>query len=198
MIHFFLPAHNNIKWLKLSTKSLFLSLTTIWLIGQCDATGHNIWTQTASTTDSCIMTSRTMHILQQIWWPHEGQKISRACNLHGSYGNYIQSLKIMVFSWGSIHFCMKDVICDQRKLHSEDLHDRYCLANKISVIKPRTITWVRHVVHIKEKWQRPTAKPRCWQHNIKTYLNKILDRREWTGVIWPMQRLCCRLLWCQQ
>jgi hypothetical protein len=166
-------------------QNLFLCLTTIWLIGQRAATGHNIWTQTASTTDSC-MTSHTMHILQQIRWPHEGQKISRACNLHGNYGNCIQNLKIMVFSCGSIHFCMKDVICDQKKLHSEDLHNRYCLANKIRVMKPRTIMWVRHVVHIKETWGRPTAKRRCWQHNIKTYFNKKLDRREWTGVIWPM------------
>jgi hypothetical protein len=153
--------------------------------------------RTASTTDSNIMMSHTMHILQQICWPHEGQKISRACSLHRSYGNCTQNLKIMVFSCSSIHFCTKDVIRDHRKLHSEELHDRYCLANKIWVMKPRTIMWLCHMVHIKEKWRRPTAKPRCWLHNIKTYLNKKLDGREWTGAIWPMQGACCRLLWRQ-
>ena len=44
-----------------------------------------------------------------------------------------------------------EVTGEWRKLHNEELHDRYCTPNTFRVIKSRRMRWTGHVAHMGEE-----------------------------------------------
>ena len=85
------------------------------------------------------------------------------------------------------------VIGEWRKLHNEELNDRYCSSNIIRVIKSRRMKWEEHVARMGEssgvyrvlvgesEGKRPLGRPRfMWEDNINMDLQKVGCR----GVDW--------------
>ena len=73
-----------------------------------------------------------------------------------------------------------EVTGEWRKLHNEELNDRYSSPNIVRVIKPRRIRWAGHVARMgegrgvyrvlvgKPEGKRPLGRPRRrWEDNIK-------------------------------
>jgi len=73
-----------------------------------------------------------------------------------------------------------------RKLHNEDLNDRYCSPNIVGVIKSRRMRWTGHVARMgerrvlyrvlvgKAKGKRSLGRPRHrWEDNIKMNLQEV-------------------------
>jgi len=73
-----------------------------------------------------------------------------------------------------------------RKLHNEELNDRYSSPNIVRVIKSRRIRWAGHVEHMGERrdvyrvmvgkpeGKRPLGRPRHrWEDNIKMDLQAV-------------------------
>jgi hypothetical protein len=80
----------------------------------------------------------------------------------------------------------EEVTGELRKLHNEELNDRYSLPNIVRVVKSRIMRWVGHVARIGEdrgvhrllvgklEGKRPLWRPRCrWKDNIKMDLQKV-------------------------
>jgi hypothetical protein len=42
----------------------------------------------------------------------------------------------------------RDEVTEWRKLHNEELNDRYCSPNIVRAIKSRKMKWVGHVAHM--------------------------------------------------
>jgi hypothetical protein len=90
--------------------------------------------------------------------------------------------------------CKKeDVAGDWRNVHHEGLHDMYCSANVIEIIRVRRMRWVGHAAHVVEKSNTcrdlakrtegngPHRRPRpSWEYDIKMYLEGI----QWEGAEW--------------
>jgi hypothetical protein len=81
-----------------------------------------------------------------------------------------------------------EVMGEQRKLHSGELHNLYSSLDIISHIKSRRVRWVRHVAHVvegrkvyrvlvgKPERKRPFQRPRHkWEDGIR------MDPR---GIVW--------------
>jgi hypothetical protein len=79
-----------------------------------------------------------------------------------------------------------DVTGEWRKLHNEELNDRYYLPNIVRVVKSRRIRWTRHVARMgeergvhrvlvgKPEGKRPLGRTRRrWEDNIKMDLHKL-------------------------
>ena len=79
-----------------------------------------------------------------------------------------------------------DVTGEWRKLHNEELNDRYSAPNIGRVIKPRRMRWAGHVARIggrggvyrvlvgKPEERRPLGRPRHrWEDNIKMNLQEV-------------------------
>ena len=79
-----------------------------------------------------------------------------------------------------------DVTGEWRKLHNEELNDRYSAPNIGRVIKPRRMRWAGHVALMAEKsgvYRALVGKPegkrllgrarRRWEDNIKTDLQEV-------------------------
>ena len=73
-----------------------------------------------------------------------------------------------------------------RKLHNEELNDRYCSPNIVRVIKSRGLRWAGHVARMEERrgmhkvlvgkpeGKRPLGRPRRrWEDNIKMDLEEV-------------------------
>ena len=73
-----------------------------------------------------------------------------------------------------------------KKLHNEELHDKYSLPNIVWVIKSRGMRWAGHVARMGESggvyWilvgklegKRPLGRPRHrWENNIKMDLKEV-------------------------
>jgi hypothetical protein len=73
-----------------------------------------------------------------------------------------------------------EVTGEWRKLHDEELNDRYSLPNIVRVVKSRRMRWAGHVARMedervvhrvlvgKPEGKRPLGRPRCrWEYNIK-------------------------------
>jgi len=84
-----------------------------------------------------------------------------------------------------------EVTGEWRKLHNDELSDRYSLPNIVRVVKSRRMRWAWHVVRVwegrglhrvlvgKPGGKRPMGRPRRrWEDNIKTDLH-----RKWEGVV---------------
>ena len=79
-----------------------------------------------------------------------------------------------------------EVTGEWRKLHNEELSDRYCLPNIVRVVKSRRMRWAGHVAHIgegrgvhsvlvgKPEGKRPLGRRRRrWEDNIKMDLQEV-------------------------
>jgi len=79
-----------------------------------------------------------------------------------------------------------EVTGEWRKLHNEELNDRYCSPNIFRVIKSRRMTWAGHVARMGERrgvyrvlvgkpeGKRPLGRPRRrWEDNIKMNLQEV-------------------------
>jgi hypothetical protein len=79
-----------------------------------------------------------------------------------------------------------EVTGEWRKLHIEELNDRYSSPNIVRVAKSKRMRWVVHVAHVgegrgvhrvlvgKPKGKRPLGRPRRrWEDNIKTDLQEV-------------------------
>ena len=79
-----------------------------------------------------------------------------------------------------------EVTWEWRKLHNEELSDRYSLLNIVRVVKSRRMRWARHVAHMgegrgvhrvlvgKPEGKRPMGRPRRrWEDNIKIDLQEV-------------------------
>jgi len=79
-----------------------------------------------------------------------------------------------------------EVTWEWRKLHNEELSDRYSLLNIVRVVKSRRMRWARHVAHMgegrgvyrvlvgKPEGKRPMGRPRRrWEDNIKLDLQEV-------------------------
>jgi hypothetical protein len=80
-----------------------------------------------------------------------------------------------------------------RKLHNDELHNRYSSPNIVRVIKSRRMRWAGHVAHVGEgkgvyrvlvgrpEGKRPLERPRRrWKDNIKMDLREIgIDGTNW-------------------
>jgi transcription termination factor 2 len=73
-----------------------------------------------------------------------------------------------------------------RKLHNEELNDRYSLPNIVRVVKSRRIRWAGHVARMREErgvhrvlvgehdGKRPLGRPRLrWEDNIKMDVQEV-------------------------
>ena len=73
-----------------------------------------------------------------------------------------------------------------RKLHNEELSDRYTLPNIVRVVKSRRMRWAGHVARMEEgrgvhrvlvgkpEGKRPLGRPRrSWEDNIKMDLQEV-------------------------
>jgi len=78
-----------------------------------------------------------------------------------------------------------------RKIHNEELSDRYSLPNTVRVVKSRRMRWAGHVARMgegrgvhrilvgKPEGKRPLGRPRRrWEDNIKMDLQKVGDWME--------------------
>jgi hypothetical protein len=99
-----------------------------------------------------------------------------------------------------------EIIGSWRKLHNEELHNLYCSAKIIRMIKSRRMRSAWHVALMgrrgyaymilveKPEGKRPLGKPRRrWEDNIKWILEKW-DGVVWTGFIWLRRGISCGLL----
>ena len=79
-----------------------------------------------------------------------------------------------------------EVTWEWRKLHNEELSDRYSLLNIVRVVKSRRMRWARHVARMgqgrgvhrvlvgKPEGKRPLGRPRRrWEDNIKIDLQEV-------------------------
>jgi hypothetical protein len=79
-----------------------------------------------------------------------------------------------------------------RRLHNEELNDRYSSPNTIRVIKSKRMRWAGHVARMGEKrgayrilvgrpeGRRPLGRPRCrWKDNIKIDLQELRWGMDW-------------------
>jgi hypothetical protein len=78
-----------------------------------------------------------------------------------------------------------EVTEEWRKLHNEELSDRYSLPNIVRVVKSRRMRWAGHVARMggrgvyrilvgKPEGKRPMGKPRRrWEDNIKMGLQEV-------------------------
>jgi hypothetical protein len=86
-----------------------------------------------------------------------------------------------------------EVIGGWRKLHNEELHNLYCPASIIRMIKLRRMRWAGHVARmgpkrnacrilvVKPEGKRPLGRPRRrWEDNIRMDLREI----GWGGMDW--------------
>jgi hypothetical protein len=86
-----------------------------------------------------------------------------------------------------------EVTGEWRKLHSEELNDRYSLRNNVRVVKSRTMRWAGHVARMgeergahrllvgKPEEKRPLGRRRRrWEDNIKMDLQEVgVGRGDW-------------------
>jgi hypothetical protein len=101
-----------------------------------------------------------------------------------------------------------EVTGEWRKLHNEELNDRYSLPNIVRVVKSRRIRWVGHVARMavergvyrvlvgKPEEKRPLGRPRRrWEDNIKMDLQEVRggcgnrmelaqNRDRWQKLVW--------------
>ena len=81
---------------------------------------------------------------------------------------------------------MDEVTGEWRKLHNEELSDRYSLPNIARVVKSRRMRWAGHVARMAEgkgvhrvlvgkpEGKRPLGRPRRrWEDNIKMDLQEV-------------------------
>jgi hypothetical protein len=79
-----------------------------------------------------------------------------------------------------------EVTGEWRKLHNEDVHDRYCSPTILRVIKSRRLRWAGHVARMgegsgvyrvlvgKPEGKRQLGRPRRrWEDNIKMVLQEV-------------------------
>jgi hypothetical protein len=79
-----------------------------------------------------------------------------------------------------------EVTGEWRKLHNEELSDRYSLTNIVRVVKSRRMRWTGHVARMgqgrgvyrvlvgKPEGKRPLGRPRRrWEDNIKMDLQEV-------------------------
>jgi len=89
-----------------------------------------------------------------------------------------------------------EVTGEWRRLHNEELNDRYCSPNIVRVIKSRRMRWAGHVARMGEErgvyrvlvWKpegkRPLGKPRRrWVDNIRTDHQEVgCGYMDWIGL----------------
>jgi len=67
-----------------------------------------------------------------------------------------------------------EVTGELRKLHNEELNNRYCSANIVREIKSRRMRWAGHGLMGKREEKRPLGRPRRrWKDNIKVGLQEV-------------------------
>ena len=108
---------------------------------------------------------------------------------------------------------MDEVTGEWRKLHNEELSDRYSLPNIARVVKSRRMRWAGHVARMAEgkgvhrvlvgkpEGKRPLGRPRRrWEDNIKMDLQEVggacgdwmelaQDRDRWRGIVSTVMNL---------
>jgi transcription termination factor 2 len=106
-----------------------------------------------------------------------------------------------------------EVTGEWRRLHNEELIDRYSSSNIVRVIKSRRMRWAGHVARMgesrgvyrvlvgKPEGRRPLGRPRHrWEDNIKTDLRKVgwgcvdwiglaQDRDRWRALVSAVMNL---------
>jgi hypothetical protein len=85
-----------------------------------------------------------------------------------------------------------EITGEWRKLHNQELNDRYSLPTIVGVVKSRRMRWAGHVGHLggrgvhrdlvgKPEGKRPLGRPRRrWEDNIKMDLQEV--GTGWTGL----------------